>query len=278
MTLADTHCHLYMDKFDADISAVVARALAVGVHRMLVPGLDLQTSRRALELAREFESIYCAIGFHPTQTQDVQDRDLLDLKRIMVDPKNVAIGEIGLDYYWVKDEDLRGHQRTILISQLELSHLMNLPAVLHLREQEDIEDGRATRDLLAILRDWATELARASSPLLGRAGVLHSFSGSPDVAAQAIELGFYIGVTGPLTYPNAERRRNLVKGLPLDRILIETDAPFLAPQKHRGQRNEPAFVVDIADRIALIQSRTPADVAQVTTSNAARLFAWGEPD
>jgi TatD DNase family protein len=276
--LADTHCHLYMEHFEADLPAVLDRAAAVGVARMLVPGLDWGTSQRAVELASKHVPIYCAVGFHPTEARGFGVTELENLNRLQESEKVVAIGEIGLDYYWVTDADERRTQVAALQKQLELAQAADLPVVLHLRDQDDAEDGAASRDLLAILREWTSQTWAQSSHLEGRAGVLHSFSGSADTAAQAIDLGFYIGVTGPITYPNAERRRQLVRDVPAERILIETDSPFLAPQQKRGKRNEPAYVAHIADRIASIQSRTPIQVAETTTSNAARLFAWGELD
>jgi len=278
MQLTDTHCHLYMNRFQVDLPAVIARAAAASVKPMLVPGLDQATSRRALDLTREYSPIYCALGFHPTEAASLDEMALHQLRQLLQSAKVVAVGEIGLDYYWVTDPDVRRMQRAALEKQLELAGALDLPVVLHMREQEDAEDGDAAQDLLAILRAWTSELRARSSLLKDRAGVLHSFSGSVAIAAQAIELGFFIGVTGPITYPKADSRRALVQALPLERLLIETDSPFLAPQQERGKRNEPSYIVHIADRIADIQSRTPTQVAEATTSNAARLFAWGEPD
>ncbi len=267
-----------MQRFEADLKAVLARAAAAGVQRMLVPGLDAATSQEAVGLAARYDDVYSAIGFHPTEAHALGEVELQALMELSSSEKVVAVGEIGLDYYWVTDAGERRSQYAALQSQMDLARAVDLPVVLHLREQDDAEDGAAAHDLLAILRDWAAELVVQSSALVGRPGVLHSFAGSLEVAEQAISLGFLIGVTGPVTYPNAQRRRALVESLPLNRLLIETDSPFLAPQQHRGQRNEPAFVVNIADRIAAIQSRTSTQVAEATTSNATRLFAWGEPD
>src|SRR5574340_826927 len=275
MRLSDTHCHLYMDRFDSDRSDVIARAGAAGVERLLVPGLDLNTSQRAIDLAAQYQCIYCAVGFHPTESDALGAADIQRLRELASAHKVVAIGEVGLDYYWIAEKDRRQRQRAALQEQLLLAQEAGLPVVLHLREQDDSESGDAARDLLAILKVWTTELSSSASSLRGRAGVLHSFSGPPDTALEAIDLGFYIGITGPVTYTNAQNRRAVVKSLPLQRILLETDSPFLAPQQHRGKRNEPAYVAHIADRIADIQSRTPIEVAQATWSNAARLFGWG---
>ncbi|HET6845675.1 MAG TPA: TatD family hydrolase [Anaerolineales bacterium] len=278
MRLTDTHCHLYMDRFRADLPAVVARAQEAGVRRMLVPGLDIETSRQAIELAQAYEPIYCAIGFHPTETTALGDAQWRSLRQLLQAEKLAAIGEVGLDYYWVTDADARRQQRRALEQQLGMAEGACLPVVLHLREQEDADSGAAAQDLLSILSAWTSGFADQAASLRGRAGVLHSFSGTPETAAVAMDLGFYIGVTGPITFPTAEHRRGVVQSLPLARILIETDAPFLAPQQYRGKRNEPAYVPHIADRIAQIQSRTPTEVAEATWRNAARLFGWGEPD
>jgi TatD DNase family protein len=186
----------------------------------------------------------------------------------------VAIGEIGLDYYW--KISTREDQIDILKSQLALALELQLPVVLHCREEGDLRNGACADDLIKILEEWVANLKSAGNPLQHRPGVLHSFSGSFENAQRAINLGFFIGVTGPVTYKNAENRRKVTAGLPLEKLLIETDAPFLAPHPYRGKRNEPAFVANIADKIAEIKSCTPQEVAAVTTKNAARLFAWEE--
>ncbi len=265
-----------MSRFDADRESVILRAQQRGVNRILVPGLNGESSEDALALADAHGPIYAAVGYHPTEVQDFQEASLDRVGGLARHPKAVAVGEIGLDYYWVQDAAKRARQRAALQDQLDLASRSGLPVVLHMREEGDAEDGVCAQDLLAILRAWVASLGTENARLSQRPGVLHSFSGGVTTALQAIELGFYIGVTGPVTYKNAPRRRQLVGGLPLDRILIETDSPFLAPEPHRGRRNEPAFVTYIADRIAEIQSRTPSEVAEVTSTNAARLFAWGD--
>ena len=145
VALTDTHCHLYLERFDADRSAVIARAVAAGVTRMLVPGLDAVTSHRALDLARESEAVYCAVGFHPTEIKSLQKSDLLDLSHLCAEDKVVAVGEIGLDHYWISDPHERRGQYSALEHQLELAQAAFLPVVLHLREQDDVEDGSAAR-------------------------------------------------------------------------------------------------------------------------------------
>ena len=280
MRLTDTHCHLYFNKFDADRAAVIERASQAGVEKILIPAVDLKSSRLVLELVRSHPMLYAAVGFHPTDLETWEPdsisrlRDLLaagaDTKRI------VAIGEIGLDYYWVKESEKQARQREVLTQQLALAAEVGKPAILHMREQGDAWQGPASEDLLSILTDWHMDLARSGSPLAARPGVLHSFNGTLETALKAIALGFYIGVTGPVTYKNAEEKREVIRGLPLERLLIETDSPFLAPVPRRGQRNEPAYVAHIADKIAEIHSKHPAEIADLTAHNASRLFAWGD--
>ena len=179
-----------------------------------------------------------------------------------------------MDYYWNKSthED----QITILKEQLNLAAELELPVVIHSREKDDAEQGACTEDLIKILEEWVSALKSGNEALAQRPGVLHSFSGSIETAKRAIELGFYIGVTGPITYKNAEQKRQVISNLPVERLLIETDAPYLTPEPYRGKRNEPAFVLHIADKIAEIKSHTPQEVVAATTENAARLFSWGE--
>jgi len=157
---------------------------------------------------------------------------------------------------------------------LALAAQASLPVLIHLREKDDALQGEAAADLLKILQAWAASLQREKNPLAERPGVLHSFSGSLATAQQALALNFYLGITGPITYKNAEARREVVKSLPLERLLIETDSPFLAPVPQRGKRNEPAFVAHIADKIAEIHHLSPQQVAAITSENARRLFGW----
>ncbi len=269
--LTDTHCHLDLDKFDNDRDAVVQRASDAGLTRILIPALTLDSSRVAVKLADSHPILFTAIGVHPNDALTWNDETRDGLKKLAATSKKiVAIGEIGLDYYW--NDAPRDVQQKVLKEQLALAEELNLPVIIHLREKGDAEHGVCASDLMKILEDWAI---RSKSGKEAK-GVLHSFSGSLETAQCAVDLGFYIGVTGPVTYKNADKKRQVIASLPLDRLLIETDAPFLAPIPHRGKRNEPAFVSHIADKIAEVHSRTPQEVAMNTTSNATRLFSWGE--
>lgn len=276
LRFADTHCHLDMPRFDSDRELVIQRAGAAGVSNILVPALNVPTSRTVVKLAAAHSSISSAVGIHPTEVEGLSGGAVDELRDLTGKTKVVAIGEIGLDYYWIKDSRVRRLQWALLEQQLRLAHDAAKPVVLHMREENDAEGGPCAEALMTILVAWIAGLRAENHPLVERPGVLHSFSGTLETALEAIALGFYIGVTGPVTYKKAAGRRDVIASLPLERLLIETDAPFLAPEPHRGERNEPAFVTHIADRIAEIQSRTLPDIANVTSANAGRLFAWGE--
>ncbi len=273
--LTDTHCHLDFEKFDEDREAVLQRARAAGVGRFLVPALDLGSSESVIGLAEQEPDVYAAIGFHPTDLGMFSDEALEPLKLRAQHPKVIAIGEIGLDYYWVKENVKRNDQHEALRKQLFLAGSLNMPVVVHMREEEDAWFGQASIDLMRILSEWCMTLRSARHPLAEKPGVLHSFNGNLETAERAIDLNFFIGVTGPVTYKSAEEKRSIIGALPLNKLLIETDAPFLAPVPKRGRRNEPAFVAYIADKIAEIHMTTREQVAEITAANAERLFGWG---
>jgi TatD DNase family protein len=273
MQLTDTHCHLDYHKFNPDRAETLLRAKEAGVSRILAPGLHHRSSRDAVQLAESNSGVYAAVGFHPTDMKEFTPKTFEKIIELANHPKVVAIGEIGLDYYWIKDANERAIQREKLKEQLALAKEINKPVVLHMREENDEWFGQASVDLLEILTEWQNSL---HSPLKENPGVLHSFNGTLETAQKALALNFYIGITGPVTYPKAEKKREVVKQLPLDRILIETDSPFLPPVPHRGERNEPAYVRHIADKIGEIHLKSPAEIADLTAANAARLFAWGD--
>lgn len=274
--LTDTHCHLDYNKFDGDRQAVIQRAKDAGLIRLLVPGLEHKSSQEAVRLAESNPMIYAAVGFHPTDLENFSESTFAEVHKLAGHPKVVAVGEIGIDYYWVKEKVKRDFQREALKRQLAFAQEINKPVILHMREESDAWSGEASQDLLDVLTEWQNGLRAQNHPLAERPGVLHSFNGNLETAQKALALNFYIGVTGPITYKNADEKRRVFSQLPLERLLIETDAPFLTPMPDRGKRNEPAFVAHIADKIAEIQSTTPQEVAAVTTGNAARLFSWGE--
>ena len=272
--LTDTHCHLDFDKFDEDRQAVLGRALEAGVHRILIPALDYESSLAAIKLAESHPYVYAAVGFHPTDLEKFSNQAFEETKGLANHPKVVAIGEIGIDYFWVKEREERAFQLEALQMQLAWAASIQKPVVIHMREEEDAWFAQASVDLIRILGEWHRELEAKNHPLAEKPGVLHSYNGNLDTAQKAISLNFYIGVTGPVTYKNAEEKRRIISQLPLERLLIETDAPFLTPVPHRGKRNEPAFVSYIADKIAEIHRTTREQVAQITAKNAANLFGW----
>lgn len=266
--LVDTHAHLDFHQFDADRPAVLERARSAGVVAIVNVGTDLDSSRRAVELAAEQEMIYAAVGVHPHDARKLDGAVLAELRDLAQRPKVVAVGEIGLDFY--RDLSPRDQQRRAFQAQLAWAAKLNKPVIVH--------DRDAHGEVMRILADWAAGLK--DSPRAGLLGVLHTFSGDRAMAEQAIELGFFVSISGPVTYTNPRRPAtsageglpDIVRTLPIDRLLVETDSPFLAPHPHRGRRNEPAFVRLVAERLATLRSMAYDELAGATTHNAARLF------
>ena len=253
--LVDTHCHLDFEHFDSDRDQIVDRAAASGVSRIIVPAVNLDNCPAVLRLAEAYSGVYAAVGVHPNSSAAWQDRWVDTIRDFARHNKAVAIGEIGLDYHW--DTSPKEVQHRALVAQVTLAAELDLPVIIHNRESSD--------DLIRLLAD---------SPLNGlpRPGVLHSFSADWQTAQAALDMGFYLGFTGPVTFKNADDLGRIAARVPLNRILVETDAPFLAPQRRRGKRNEPANVVFIAERIADLHDMDTTLFAQQTTANAARLF------
>lgn len=262
--LTDTHCHLDFDVFDEDRDEVLNRSWDAGLERILLPGIDLESSRKAVELAEGDPRLYAAIGVHPNESLSWEAGTLNQLEDLAKSRKVVAVGEIGLDYY--RDRAPRKVQREILAIQLDFAAERGLPVVIHNRQ--------ATDDLLHILLDWQTDLVSRGSALQDRPGVLHSYSDAAPPALRAIDHRFFIGLTGPVTFHNAPYLQRVAASLPLEHTLIETDAPFLTPHPYRGRRNEPAHVRLVAEKIADIHGIDLESVAQITTANARRLFQW----
>jgi TatD DNase family protein len=259
--LIDTHCHLDFERYDEDRAAVLARARAAGVMAIVNPAVDLANCAVVCDLAAAESDIYAAVGIHPTSTVDFAPAQIAELRGLAGRTRVVAIGEIGLDYYW--DRSPKEAQRRALLAQLDLAAELALPVIIHNRNASD--------DVLAILTDWVGGLPE-DHPLRGRAGVLHSFSAPESAVEQTLALGFYIGITGPVTFKKADDLRHIVAGVPVERLLIETDGPFLTPHPYRGKRNEPAFVQYTADRIAALHRMSLEAFAAQASRNAIRLF------
>ena len=268
LSLVDSHCHLNLSQFDDDRDAVVARAQAGGVRLIINPGIDLTTSREAIALAEAHVGVYAAVGVHPNSCESFRAADVAELRRLAAHPKVVAIGEIGLDYYWDKVESAQ--QKRAFQAQLDLAAELGLPVIIHSRESND--------DVAAVLRAWVESKEFCRSPLAARAyaGVLHAFSGDLRLAREAYGWGFVLSLGGPVTFKNARGLHALVPQLDLRRLMLETDAPYLTPHPHRGQRNEPAYVPLICTKIAELCAMEPAAIAELSTMLAHRFFGLEE--
>jgi len=259
----DTHCHLDFDRFDKDREGVLNKAWGAGLVWILNPGIDIETSNAAIALSKQYPGkINAAVGIHPNYGKAWSANLFETLRELSHVPEVVAIGEIGLDYY--REHTPHDQQRKMFEAQLSLAEEISLPVVIHNRE--------STKDLVEILRTWVEGLRLSHNPLASRPGVLHSYSSDLETAENAIELNFYIGISGPVTFTNAPDRKAITASLPIDHLLLETDAPFLAPHPHRGKRNEPAFIPLIAEEIARLHKTDIQDVAEKTFSNAMNLF------
>jgi TatD DNase family protein len=262
LNLTDSHCHLQDPKFSRDIPQVIQRASATGVTTIVVVGYDMDSSRRAVEIAQSNEGVFATIGVHPHDAKSLTPGDVSTLATLAESPMVVAIGEIGLDFY--RNLSPPDVQHRAFRDQLALARTLHLPAVIHARDA----DG-PTFEVLAEHADAISGEGSAERPL----GVMHCFAGDLALAEQYIDLGFLISIAGTITYPNAEQTRAVARGIPFSSLLIETDAPYLTPQSHRVQRNEPAYLVETAKFIAELRAEPPELIAKETASNANRLFA-----
>ncbi|MBI5975565.1 TatD family hydrolase [Staphylococcus canis] len=252
--LIDTHVHLNADQYDEDLQEVIDRALDAGVDRMFVVGFDTKTIKRAMDLIETYDFLYAIIGWHPVDAIDCTEEDLEWIEQLAAHEKVIGIGETGLDYHW--DKSPKDVQKELFRKQIALAKRVNLPIIIHNRE--------ATQDCVDILlEEHAEEVG----------GIMHSFSGSPEIADVLIhKLDFHISLGGPVTFKNAKQPKEVAKHVPLDRLLVETDAPFLSPHPYRGKRNEPARVTLVAEQIADLKGISYEEVAKQTTLNAERLF------
>ncbi|PLX88333.1 MAG: radical SAM protein [Desulfuromonas sp.] len=257
--LIDSHAHLDGRQYDEDRQEVIDRAHQSGVSHILTVGCDLQSSQASIELAQRFDQIYAAVGIHPHDAQECNDAAITQLRKMQRHSKVVAIGEIGLDFF--RDRSPRDQQREAFRRQISLAKEVKKPIIVHDRDAHD--------EVLQILRE-------EDAASVG--GVLHCFSGDLQMAKDCLELGFYLSFPGTITYPKNEAAREIVKAVSIDRMLVETDCPYLSPQKFRGKRNEPAYVRYTAERIAEIKGLTFDDVARVTSRNSFNLFGIGDVD
>ena len=263
----DTHCHLYLEDFAEDLPEVLARAKEAGIGKILVPGIDVDTSVQAIELSRAHPGwLYAAVGIHPNYANGIGFTQIEAVEALLkANTGNIkAVGEIGLDYYrtWASHED----QVFVFHHMLDLAAQYKLPVCIHIREAE--------LDVLEILAKWAESLERKNNPLRFRPGVLHSYSGHPDIAQFAIQHHFLLGISGTITFKNAQALRDQVVKTGIEHLITETDSPYLAPHPNRGKRNEPAFVQYVIEEIANTLGMDLDKAIQITSENAQGLFNW----
>ena len=262
MDLIDSHAHIDFPQFADDREAMLQRAREAGVGTLLAIGTGPGPEKldAAIPFAEQHDWIYTSVGIHPHEAKEVTPQHLDELARLAQHPKVIAWGEIGLDYFY--DHSPRDVQATVFRSQMELAHAAKLPIIIHCRDAWD--------DCLALIeRHWRPT---------GLAGILHCFTGTLDHAKRGLELGFLISFAGNSTYPKTQNIRDVAKEVPLDRMLIETDSPFLAPQPYRGKRNEPAYVAEVAKTLATVRNLAPEEIAAATAANFRRLFRIARPD
>ncbi|APC46741.1 TatD family hydrolase [Virgibacillus halodenitrificans] len=251
--LFDTHVHLNARQFEEDRTDTIQRAFDAGVQHMVVVGFDRETIPLAIEIAEDYDTIYAAVGWHPVDAIDMTDEDLQWIEELSSHPKVVAIGEMGLDYHW--DKSPANIQKDVFRKQIQLAKKVNMPIIIHNRE--------ATEDIVKILQE---ENAKEVG------GIMHCYNDSVDYVQACLDMNFYISLGGPVTFKNAPLPKEVAAQVPLDRLLIETDAPFLAPHPNRGKRNEPAYVKLVAEKIAEIRGISFEEVGKITTENARNLF------
>lgn len=249
----DTHVHLNADQYEEDLQEVIDRALEAKVERMVVIGFDRKTIERTMQLIEQYDFVYGVIGWHPVDAIDCTQQDLEWIEELASHPKIVGIGETGLDYYW--DKSPKDVQQELFRKQIQLAQKINLPIIIHNRD--------ATGDVVQILRE-------ENAASVG--GVMHCFSGSVETARECIDMNFMISLGGPVTFKNARLPKEVATEIALEHLMIETDAPYLAPHPHRGKRNEPAFVPLVAEEIARLKGLTIEEIAQATTANAKKFF------
>lgn len=251
--LFDTHVHLNADQYREDLEDVVKRAFEKGVTYMVVVGFDEKTIPRAIEIAEKYETVYAAVGWHPVDAIHYEAKHLTWLEKLAEHPKVVALGEMGLDYHW--DTSPREIQEEVFRKQIRLAKNVHLPIIIHNRE--------ATKDVTAILQ---------SEDISEIGGIMHCYSGTLAELQPFLEMNFHISIGGPVTFKNAHEIKEVAKIVPLDKLLIETDAPYLAPHPYRGKRNEPGLVTLVAEEIARLRGMEYEEIREITTENAFKIF------
>lgn len=250
--LYDSHAHLDDPRFDQDRRQIIESLESDGISLVINPGADMESSFHGLEMAKEYPQIYAAVGLHPQVASEYKSSDIEKLREWAEEPKVIAIGEIGLDYYYGKDN--RREQMNLFKEQMELAKEMSLPVIIHMRD--------ATEETYNILKDYEGSVR----------GVMHCYSGSAEMAEVFMKLGYYISLAGVVTFKNAKTAKDVAKSIPLDRLLIETDSPYLTPEPHRGKRNEPKYVRQVANKICELRDISLEELSEVTRRNTRELF------
>ncbi|MBQ1870651.1 MAG: TatD family hydrolase [Lachnospiraceae bacterium] len=255
MKIFETHAHYDDEQFDNDRATLLPQIIAGGVSPIINVGATMRGTYASVRFSEEYKDVYAAVGIHPSEYKDFNDYTIETLRTLADKPKVVAIGEIGLDYYWDKEEDVQAYQRKIFREQIALAKACNLPIIVHSRD--------AAKDTFDIIKEEAGGNLR---------GVIHCYSGSVEMAREYVKMGFYIGVGGVVTFKNAKTLVNVVEDIPLTSILLETDSPYMAPAPHRGERNNSTYLTYVAEKIAEIKNTTLEEVIKTTRANAFKLF------
>ena len=251
----ETHAHYDDDRFSDDRDAIIASLPLRDIERVINVGASIQTTKNSIELADKYEYIYAAAGVHPSDVNDLDNEGTDWLKEYATHKKVVAIGEIGLDYYWDKEEDVRANQRRWFRDQMDIAVKVKLPVIIHSRD--------AAEDTMTILKEYKDS---------GITGVVHCYSYSKEIAAELIKLGYYIGIGGVVTFKNSKKLKETAASIPLDRLLLETDCPYMAPEPYRGKRNDSTLIPYIVKEIAALRGVSEEEIINVTRENAYRLF------
>lgn len=252
--MIDSHCHINDQLFKEKPGDYIKEAGKSGVFQFLVVGFDVKSSADALEISNKFDECFAAVGIHPSDVKNAGEHDLDDIKKLANNKKAIAIGEIGLDYYWDKDESIRKQQKEYFIKQIQIANELNLPISIHCRD--------AIEDCLNILKEHPAK----------RGGIMHCYAGSLEMSKDFINLGFLIGLGGTVTFKNSVRPKEVAAKVPSSAYVIETDAPYLTPHPYRGHENHSKYLYLVRDQIAALRGTTPEQVEEETTSNFKRVF------
>lgn len=249
--LIDTHAHI--DMRDSELKTIISNAKNAGVEKIVIPSVDVNSFEKVIEICKKYEDTYCALGIHPSEANNAKDEDFSKIIELSSSEKVVAIGECGLDYYW--DKSFVEEQKAAFLKQIEITKVLKKPLIVHDRE--------AHKDTF----DYLTQNIKDEVPV-----IMHCFSGSLEFALECIKKGFYIALGGVVTFKNAKKVHEIAKEIPMEFLLLETDTPYLTPEPHRGELNEPAYIKLVAQKIAEIRGISFDEVAEITTQNARKVF------